>query len=214
MSQTDFCKKGLLRLFFFWFIILQACNGKQSTVTINPDEVTEPKDSAAADVKNRIPFPGQEGAFNTFKRGDEETEKEVRQRAISMQIDSTYATLHLLDNIKRELNEDTPDELTREERNKRSRIIFHINIIQNELTRTIDASILANLQVKTAELASITKSLEKDISHLQQVTAKLNKATQSIAKLTNILAYGLSQGWIKPPTPKGASVATVKAAVN
>ncbi len=114
----------------------------------------------------------------------------------------------------KELNEDTPEELTRAERDNRSRIIFHINIIQNELTRTINTSILANLQTKTDELAGITKGLEKDINHLQQVTAKLNKATQSIAKLANVLAYGLSQGWTKPLTPKGASVAAVKDGIN
>jgi hypothetical protein len=214
MLLTDFYMKRFLLLFALGFIILQACNGKESKVTINPEEIADQKDSVGASAKTTVPGRLPDDAFNTFKRAGDETEKEARQRAIIMQIDSTYATIHLLEEIKKELNEDSPEELTREERNKRSKIIFRINIIQNELTRTIDASILANLQTKTDELAGITKGLEKDINHLQQVTAKLNKATQSIAKLTNMLAYGLSQGWIKPLTPKGASVTAVKAGIN
>jgi hypothetical protein len=214
MLLTDFCMRRFLPLFVLGFIFLQACKGKESNVTINPEEIADPKDSVGARGKSTVPDRLPDHAFNTFKRAKDETEKEARQRAIIMQIDSTYATIHLLEEIKKELNEDTPEELTREERNKRSKIIFRINIIQNELTRTIDASILANLQTKTDELAGITQGLEKDINHLQHVTAKLNKATQSIAKLTNMLAYGLSQGWIKPLTPKGASVTAVKAGVN
>ncbi len=92
-----------------------------------------------------------------------------------MQIDSTYAAITLLDDVKREMTEVSPAELTTAERNKKSKAIFSINIIQNELTRALDASILANLKVKTNELAGIASELEKNVTHLRSVTEKLNK---------------------------------------
>jgi len=131
-----------------------------------------------------------------------------------MQIDSTYTAISLLDEAKDEMTATSPAELTVAERNKKSKAIFNINILQNELTRALDASILANLRVKTDELAGITAELEKNVGHLQSVTQKLNKATLCIGRLTNLLALGLSKGFIKPLTPKGASAEAIKATVN
>jgi hypothetical protein len=142
-----------------------------------------------------------------------DNEKAERQNMILMQIDSTYAAIALLDDVKTEMTDLSPDGLTKAERNKKSKAIFNINIIQNELIRALDASILANLKLRTNELEGITAELEKNVSHLQSVTEKLNKATQCIGRLTNILAMGLSKGWIKPFTPR-ESAAAVKATVN
>jgi hypothetical protein len=132
---------------------------------------------------------------------------------IIMQIDSTYEAISLLDDVKKEMTEFSPAELTASERNKKSKTIFNINIIQNELTRTLDAAILANLRVRTKELAGITAELQKNVGHLQSVSEKLNKATLCIGRLTNILALGLSKGIIKPFTPKTSSAEAVKAAL-
>jgi phosphoglycerate-specific signal transduction histidine kinase len=132
---------------------------------------------------------------------------------IIMQIDSTYEAISLLDDVKEEMTEFSPAELTATERNKKSKAIFNINIIQNELTRSLDAAILANLRVRTNELAGITAELQKNVGHLQTVTEKLNKATLCIGRLTNILALGLSKGIIKPFTPKTSSAEAVKAAL-
>jgi hypothetical protein len=133
---------------------------------------------------------------------------------ILMQIDSTYAAITLLDEAKKELNEASPTELTMAERNKKSKAIFNINLIQNDLTRALDASILANLQIRTNQLAGITADLAKNVAHLQTVTAKLNKATACIGRLTNAMVFCLSKGWLKPATPSNSSAQAVKATVN
>ncbi|MEI9958686.1 MAG: hypothetical protein WDM90_20785 [Ferruginibacter sp.] len=111
--------------------------------------------------------------------------------------------ISLLDDAKNEMTSTSPAELTIVERNKKSKAIFNINILENELTRSLDASILANLRLRTNELEGITAELSKNVAHLQVVTQKLNKATACIGRLTNILALGLSQGIIKPFTQKG-----------
>jgi hypothetical protein len=152
-------------------------------------------------------------AVNTYTK-PEDLEKAERQKVILMQIDSTYTAIELLDDAKAEMTELSPAELSLAERNTKSKAIFSINLIQNDLTRTLDASILTNLKTRTNELAGITAQLEKNVSHLQSVTQKLNKATQCIGRLTNLMAMGLSKGWIKPLTPKNSSAETVKAGLN
>ena len=131
-----------------------------------------------------------------------------------MQIDSTYTAIALLDDAKADITELSPDALTKAERNTKSKAIFNINIIQNELTRSLDASILANLKSKTNQLAGITADIEKNVSHLQSVAQKLNKATACIGRLTNLLAMGISKGWLKPATPKTSMPQTIKETVN
>lgn len=193
-------------LFVFYMLLLQSCNNssdKSGTETTADNNTADTALNTAPYVKPEI------GPVNKFiKPGDAE-----RQEMIIMQIDSTYEAISLLDDAKKEMTEFSPAELTVTERNKKSKAIFNINIIQNELTRSLDAAILANLRVRTNELAGITAELQKNVGHLQSVTAKLNKATLCIGRLTNILALGLSKGIIKPFTPKTSSAEAVKAAL-
>jgi hypothetical protein len=209
MLQDNFkCKYRHVNLFILFYIVMQSCDSSdktKSTTSKNGDPVN--------DTINYTIKPTDNGPLNKFTPADE-AEKAERQKMILMQIDSTYAAISLLDDVKKEMTDLSPAELTVAERNKKSKTIFHINIIQNELTRAVDASILANLRIKTDELAGISNELEKNVSHLQTVAKKLNKATQCIGRLTNILAMGLSKGWIKPFTPKNASVTAVKSTVN
>jgi hypothetical protein len=193
-------------LFVFYMLLLQSCNNSSDkSVT----ETTADNNTADTAI-NTAPYVKPEtGPVNKFiKPGDAE-----RQEMIIMQIDSTYEAISLLDDAKKEMTEFSPAELTVTERNKKSKAIFNINIIQNELTRSLDAAILANLRVRTNELAGITAELQKNVGHLQSVTEKLNKATLCIGRLTNILALGLSKGIIKPFTPKTSSAEAVKAAL-
>jgi hypothetical protein len=209
MPQDNFKFKYRPVIFFILFyLVIQSCDSSDKNKSTNSND-----ENAATDTINYTINPADKGPLNKFTPADE-AEKAERQKMILMQIDSTYAAISLLDDVKKEMTDLSPAELTVAERNKKSKTIFHINIIQNELTRAVDASILANLRIKTDELAGISNELEKNVSHLQTVAQKLNKATQCIGRLTNILAMGLSKGWIKPFTPKNASVTAVKSTVN
>ncbi|MBS1511938.1 MAG: hypothetical protein JST86_13910 [Bacteroidetes bacterium] len=153
-------------------------------------------------------------ALNGPVGNEDAAAKEERRKMILMQIDSTYNAIALLDDAKNEMTSLSPDALSGAERNKKSKAIFSINLIQNELTRALDASILANLKIKTDELAGITAEMEKNVEHLQKVTEKLNKATVCIGRLTNLLAMGLSKGIIKPITPRGKQAEVTAAATT
>jgi hypothetical protein len=194
-----------IQIFAVFLFVLQSCNnnsGEQTAKNVDDSITYTDKNLKPEDV----------GSFNNLPKSNEETEKAERQKMILMQIDSTYTAIALLDDAKNEMTATSPAELTVAERNKKSKAIFNINILQNELTRALDASILANLRLKTDELAGITAELARNVGHLQTVTEKLNKATLCIGRLTNLLALGLSKGFIKPLTPKGASAQVIKAA--
>jgi len=209
MIQDIFKNKGLAVSFIMIVcFMVQSCNSGENTVSYNEDERDKSTDSIQDGGNTTVHSPGS-GAFNNLPNENAE-----RQKLIIMQIDSTYAAISLLDDLKKDINAESPTALTMAERNKKSKAIFNINIIQNELTRALDASILANLQTRTNELAGITRELEKNVDHLQHLTASLNKATKTISRLIDILALGLSNGWIKPMTPKGTAPAVVKAAVK
>ncbi len=197
------------------FITLQSCNGcnnSASTVEERKDAVRDSADTSTAGGFNQGGNASNNNARNNFPGAN--AAKEERREMLLMQIDSTYTAISLLDDAKNEMTSTSPNELTAAERNKKSKAIFSINILQNELTRALDASILANLRLKTDELAGITLEMEKNVAHLQNVTEKLNKATQCIGRLTNLLALGLSKGIIKPFTPRNSSPQAVKAALN
>lgn len=194
----------LLLVYAMLFFLLQSCNNKKSTVSYYDNRNKTGDSILKIDTGNTIESPFDGGAINKYP-GSKDNEKDERQRIINMQIDSTYAAINLLDDLKQEINAETETALTMTERNKKSKAIFNINIIQNELTRVLDASILANLQARTNELTGITRDLEKDVTHLQHVTNNLKKATQTITRLIDLLTYGLTRGWIKPLTPKTAA---------
>lgn len=194
-------------------VLTQSCHSGDDAAKDNAAEkgaVPATDDTAARNNSGYNTPPGNNASNGRPVTG----ENEERQKLILMQIDSTYAAIALLDDAKDEMTATSPAELTVAERNKKSKAIFNINILQNELTRSLDASILANLRIKTDELAGITAELQKNVGHLQTVTEKLNKATLCIGRLTNLLAMGLSKGYIKPVTPRGASADAVKASVN
>lgn len=193
-------------------MLLQACNNN-STVSYEDNSNKNGDSILQIDTGNTAVSPFDGGAINKYP-GAKEDDKEEKQRIINMQIDSTYAAINILDDLKEQINAETETKLTMAERNKKSKAIFNINIIQNELTRALDASILANLQVRTKELAGITTELENNVTHLQHVTDNLKKATQTISRLIDLLAYGLTRGWLKPLTPKTSTPTQVKTTVN
>lgn len=177
-------------------LLLVCCND-------NADKETAKNDVVFDSVAHNTPADGNTGALNKRADTDEEVRAERRQMLMT-QIDSTYNAISLLDDAKTEMTEVPASQLSTAERNQKSKAIFNINLLQNELTRSLDASILANLKIKTNELAAICTQLEQNTAHLQKVTEKLNKATKCIGRLTDLLALGLSKGIIKPVTLPGA----------
>ncbi len=182
-------------------IILQSCNNSNTEATTK---------APVDDTINYTHHSGGNGSFNNFNTA---TDAERRQM-IMAQIDSTYAAIALLDETKQELTDISVTDITVADRNKKSKLLFNINIIQNELIRELDGAIVNNLKLQTKALSDITAELEKNATHLNTITQKINKLTQTISRLTNLLAAGLSKGFIKPPTPKSVTAETVKATVQ
>lgn len=189
--------KNKKNLFFpLMVVVIVSCQN-------NADKETAKNDVVFDTVAHNVQPGDNAGALN--KRTDTEEEvKAERRQMLMMQIDSTYNAISLLDDAKTEMTEVPAAQLSTAERNQKSKAIFNINLLQNELTRSLDASILANLKIKTNELAVICTQLEQNTVHLQKVTEKLNKATKCIGRLTDLLALGLSKGIIKPVTLPGA----------
>jgi hypothetical protein len=212
ISNVFNTRYSVLKIIVVVAVALQSCKGcnnAASTVEERKDAVRDSTDTTSAGGYTN---PGSNASNNKAKNSFRANEE--RREMLLMQIDSTYAAISLLDDAKNEMTSTSPNELTVSERNKKSKAIFNINILQNELTRALDASILANLRIKTDQLAGITLEMEKNVSHLKTVTEKLNKATLCIGRLTNLLALGLSKGIIKPFTPRNSSAEAVKAGLN
>ena len=182
-------------------IIVQSCN--------NSNTATTAKNSGDDTINYTNHSDGREPLSNLNTSADAE-----RKQMIMTQIDSTYAAIALLDETKQELTEMSVTEITVAERNKKSKLLFNINIIQNELIRELDGAIVSNLRLQTKALTDITQELEKNAAHLNILTQKLNKLTQTVSRLTNLLAAGLSKGFIKPATPKSVTAETVKATLQ
>ena len=184
-------------------IILQSCNNSNNAA------ITESSADDSITYQNNTP---DNRLIKNLNNASDDAE--IRKQIIMMQIDSTYAVIALLDDTKQELTDMSATEITLPERNKKSKVIFNINIIQNELIRELDAAIVNNLRIRTKALSDITLELEKNADHLNTITQKLYKLTQTVSRLTNILAAGLSKGFIKPATPKTVTAETVKATVQ
>jgi hypothetical protein len=198
-----YATKTITRATVVTCIILQSCNNSNNTAT------TESSVDDSITYHNNT--TGNRSINNLNNTGDDAA---TRKQSIMLQIDSTYAVIALLDDTKQELTDLSATEITLLERNKKSKALFNINIIQNELIRELDAAIVNNLRVRTKALSDITLELEKNADHLNTITQKLNKLTQTVSRLTNILAAGLSKGFIKPATPKTVTAETVKATVQ
>ena len=193
---------NFVNILFISTLLIQSCNNSSDT-------------NAVSSVDDTINYHKNEtdAAFNSLHKKDDAIGAAGRQM-ILMQIDSTCRTISLLDSAKQQLADISPSAMSITERNKRSKIIFNINLLQNELIREMDATILINLKNRTHELNSITLELEKNAAHLTTVVQQLNKVTQCVSRLTNMLAEGVSRGFIKPHTPKGVPAETIKASIE
>ena len=207
MKRIFFCTGSRFsKIVFTGCILVQSCSNNS-----NSSDNTGIAGSADDTINYRKKDIAEGAVSSLHKTGDADAE---RRQMILLQIDSTYNAISVLDSAKQELTDIAPAAIGMAERNKRSKIIFNINILQNELIREMDAAILASLKSRTSELNNITLELKNNAAHLSTMVQQLNKVTQCISRLTNIFAEGLSRGFIKPFTPKGIPAETVKASVE
>ena len=188
-------------ILFISTLQLISCNQKNDSDVANSNDDT-------INYRNK----DMNGEVNSLLTPADATNAEGRQLILT-QIDSTCRAISLLDSAKQELTDMSPSAMSLIERNRKSKVIFNINLLQNELIREMDASILSSLKAHTNELNNINIELEKNAAHLSAMVQQINKVTACISRLTNILSDGLSRGFIKPLTPKGVAAETIKSSL-
>ncbi len=129
-------------------------------------------------------------------------------------IDSTYSAIHQIDDIKNEIGDESSVELSTSERNIKAKAINKLNLIQNVLVRQVDSAMLVNLKQHTQQLAAINNSITNNVEHLKSISAKLDKVSAIMQRLTDVLSVCISRGLVKPPTPVNSTPAQVKEEVK
>ena len=202
------------KYWFFFAVIIFSCNnaGNENSVTVTNKEYP---DDTSSYSPQKITKPGGK-AFSgpdssVFDNDKEENIK--RREAVYMGIDSTYYAIHEIEAIKNEIADESSVSLSVSERNIKSKAILKLNIIQNSLARQVDSALLINLRLHTKELASINNSISTNAGRLKDISVQVNKAAAIMNRLTDILAFCISKGLVKPPTPIKSSPDKVKAAV-
>lgn len=195
-------------------LALLSCNDdNKSSVTVTEKEYD--RDSSAS---NKIalnnpaskPFSGIDSTL--FSR--ERDERVKRRMIVYMSIDSSYFALNAIEGIKNEIASNSSISLSVSERNVKSKTIQKLNAIQNCLIRQVDSVLLINLKTHTNELAVINNSIAADVGHLKNISQQLSKVSEIMGRVTNVLAFCISKGIVKPPTPINSKPEEVKSAVN
>ena len=205
-----------MRKIFYTIITLVAlsCNNdNENSVTVTEQEYD--RDSSAS--TNIVitdpamkPFSGIDSSL--FSR--ERNERLKRKMFVYMSIDSSYYALNTIEGIKNEIASNSSINLSVSERNLKSKTIQKLNAIQNCLVRQVDSMLLVNLKTHTNDLAAINTSISADIVHLKNVSIQLSKVSEIMGRVTNVLAFCISRGILKPPTPINLKPDEVKSAVK
>jgi len=205
-----------MRKIFYTITVLVAlsCNNdNQSSVTVTEQEYD--RDSSGSTNIVRVdpaskPFSGIDSSL--FSR--ERNERLKRKMIVYMSIDSSYYALNTIEGIKNEIASNSSINLSVSERNLKSKTIQKLNAIQNCLVRQVDSVLLINLKTHTNELAAINSTISADIAHLKNISVQLSKVSEIMGRVTNVLAFCISRGIVKPPTPINLKPDEVKSAVN
>ncbi len=140
-------------------------------------------------------------------------EAEVKRTLMYMAIDSTYAAIKEIEDIKNEIAVQKVG-LSLTDRNVKGKALMQLNKIGNALTRQIDSEILKNLKQQTVELALINENLDKKAEHLQELSEKIARAGKVMERITDLLTVCVSKGIVKPTTPPGKLPEQVKSKLN
>lgn len=201
---------------YFFTVILLSCNNsdRESSVTVSDKEY--PDDTSSGYYPKRFTQPGNDKAYGfdsaMFANGKDESV--IRRQVMYMGIDSTYYAINEIENIKNEIADESAVALSVLERNIKSKAILKLNIIQNSLARQVDSALLVNLKQHTKELAGINNTIMANVGHLKDISIQVNKAAGIMNRLTGVLAFCISKGFIKPPTPIKSNATQIKAAVQ
>lgn len=194
-------------------LIIISCNSdNEHTVTVTqPEYDTSGSVSSGGYVKpGGITFSGIDSSLFS----NEPDERLKRRMIVYMSIDSTYYAINVIEDAKKEMSANSSVGLSVSERNLKSKAILKLNAIQNCLSRQVDSVLLTNLKMHTDELASINKTISSDVAHLKNVSQSLSKVSETMGRVTNVLAFCISRGIIKPPTPVNVQPEQVKAGVK
>lgn len=195
-------------------LALFSCNDdNDSSVTVTREEYDRESSASTPVVVNNPasrPFSGIDSTL--FSKERDETVK--RRMIVYMSIDSSYYALNSIEGIKNEIASNSSIGLSVSERNLKSKTIQKLNAIQNCLIRQVDSVLLINLKTHTNELAAINNSIAADVGHLKNISQQLSRVSEIMGRVTNVLAFCISKGIVKPPTPINLKPAEVKSAVN
>jgi hypothetical protein len=200
-------------LCIFMLAALAACKNKSER-----NSGDEGKDSGfTTDTSVRfnplqVPFSGPPPSFSdsAFWKQADMNNPVYRRQILFMVIDSAYYAITEIETIKNDLAAATGVELPVQERNIKTKALYKLNVIQNSLARQVDSALLTNLKTHTRELVVINQNLAANTEHLRNLSYQLNKVTNIMNRLTGTLAFCISRGLIKPPTPANLSPQEVK----
>ena len=195
------CPNGFIKIFVIG-LLFSACENK-GTSTVK-DTNAEYEGNTAVDYDKVKPSAGNAHGAMGYVPADGESAEESKAKAIQMQIDSAYKSIALLEEAKIALNNTQDELLSTAERNAKSKAIYYINQIQNEMCRAVDASIINNLKMNAAKLSEITSTMEDNVNNLKSASESLQKAAAYVTKTSNIFSTCFTSGWIKPAIKKKA----------
>ena len=195
-------------------LVALACNDdNESSVTVKEKEYDRDT-SASKPVVINNPVTQTFSGIDSTLFSKERDERIKRRMIVYMSIDSSYFALNAIEGIKNEIASNSSIDLSVSERNVKSKTIQKLNAIQNCLIRQVDSVLLINLKTHTNELAAINSSIAADVGHLKNISQQLSKVSEIMGRVTNVLAFCISKGIVKPPTPVNLKPAEVKSAVN
>ncbi len=191
----------LLVLIFF------SCKNNKDKIDISESFTTDTSANVYTEKPDFNTVPFGSGLFD-----EEKEEREKRRTLLFISIDSTYSAIRQIETIKREMTNQSAINLSMVERNLKSKALLKLNLLENELARQVDSSLLLNLKLHTNQLNQINQQISLKSDHLQELSEKLARAGAIMSRVTDVLGACISKGIIKPATPPALTPAAVKAA--
>lgn len=191
-----------------------SCKGKKDKEPVSDGFTT---DTAQVYQPQKPPVAGSGNAFgyddSLFIKDPALSEAERKRTLLYMAIDSTYAAMKEIEEIKNEMSAQSVG-LSLTERNVKAKALMQLNKIGNALTRHIDSAVLVNLKQQTEQLKLINNNLDDKVEHLQELSEKLARAGKVMERITDLLTLCVSKGIVKPATPVNKLPVQVKTNLN
>jgi hypothetical protein len=204
---------------FIFTLVIISCNNTTTDNKVTIGDREYPADTTAAYPQPKMIQPQTNKAFGYDSAAANLKDKDAtgalaKRQLLYMSIDSTYYAINEIENIKNQMASESAVALSVAERNIKSKALLKLNIIQNSLSRQVDAALLINLKQHTKELAGVNNAIAVNTAHLKDISIQVTKAAEIVSRLTNVLAFCVSKGIVKPPTPIKGNPADIKASVK